>query len=658
MEQNNNDENNNLIKTIVNNSNIKDDAINNNNSIKTIVNNSNMKDDNDIINQNIEININNILRNPKNINNQQKQNLKQKNNLNQIDNNQPIRLAPIYQSDLSDDEDIEESSSYNSDHTMINSTIGSPFMIQSKPSFQTIISSESMIYNNYNEPNDIYESDADDEKADIMLLSKIRSHSSSTGSIISPFHRLQKFDSSNSPILHENKKLKYELMKTKSKILELENKIIDKDQQIDTFQEILDSQISQFGQKEENYYINSQNIVKKKQQMQEIIIKKKNQNIALISKIKNFKKKFINLSRDNLKLKNKKDKYKTHNEKLLKENKSLKQGIWSKKVKRLCTLENHTKNALAVSYNNTGAFIISGGLDKRINIWDMRKNIPDLRNYYPIIESNSGFKFLEFSPTEENIFVSVNNKNVVQFWDLNKCTDPLTSIENKDKIIGINFSPNGKNLAVSFDKKIKIWDRNSKKVNINISCSDSQCTSICYSYNGQTLASASDKSVKIYDLKKNKNILRQIRFHNTNIVYDIDYSPVDNKIAVTTRTNTVKIWNVLSNNKEPITQFKIEEKNSTIMTTKIKFNPDSTMLALVSLEEKQRKYKTKKISNKIRLYNSEGKLYHTLSSHSDMVNDIDFRFDNKYMVTCSADKTVKVWKTVDYKKYLPDYINK
>jgi len=67
--------------------------------------------------------------------------------------------------------------------------------------------------------------------------------------------------------------------------------------------------------------------------------------------------------------------------------------------------------------------------------------------------------------------------------------------------------------------------------------------------------------------------------------------------------------------------------------TSVSFSPDGKTIASASLD------------GTVKLWNTEGKLLHTLQSHTSGVSSVSFSPDGKMFASVSSDKTVKLWNT-------------
>ncbi|MDJ0714805.1 MAG: WD40 repeat domain-containing protein [Prochloraceae cyanobacterium] len=116
------------------------------------------------------------------------------------------------------------------------------------------------------------------------------------------------------------------------------------------------------------------------------------------------------------------------------------------------------------------------------------------------------------------------------------------------------------------------------------------------------------------------------RLKHQDIVNNAQFSPDGKYIVTASRDKTAKLWT---------TEGKLLHTLSTHqdIVNNAQFSPDGKYIVTASGD------KTAK------LWTTEGKLLHTLSTHQDVVNNAQFSPDGKYIVTASGDKTAKLWTT-------------
>jgi WD40 repeat protein len=130
--------------------------------------------------------------------------------------------------------------------------------------------------------------------------------------------------------------------------------------------------------------------------------------------------------------------------------------LWTvRQGKERTVTEAHSQEILALTVDQSGTKIASGGIDKRIKFWD-----DNLNRVFEIPEAHAKYiTALRFLPDGQHI-ASGGGDHKVRIWDVRtgqNVSGPFSG--HKGDIEGIEFSPDGKYMfTASEDKTIKIWE--------------------------------------------------------------------------------------------------------------------------------------------------------------------------------------------------------
>ena len=104
---------------------------------------------------------------------------------------------------------------------------------------------------------------------------------------------------------------------------------------------------------------------------------------------------------------------------------------------------------------------------------------------------------------------------------------------------------------------------------------------------------------------------------------------------------TIRVWDVASRKESRKILGQIDSNSGKIYA--IALSPDDKYLAVGGYLDQDLQYR-----HAIRIYDFQsGKLINVFKSHEDVVNDLSFSHDGRYLISGSADKTVKVWNMQD-----------
>ncbi|BAY86460.1 WD-40 repeat protein [Calothrix parasitica NIES-267] len=199
------------------------------------------------------------------------------------------------------------------------------------------------------------------------------------------------------------------------------------------------------------------------------------------------------------------------------------------------------------------------------------------------------------------------------------------------------FSPDNKIIASgSADYKINLWDIGSGEC-IDTLRHDSKVYSLAFNTDGRLLASASeDKSVKIWNIKTGK-CEKTLNGH-TGSVLSVDFHPKQKDIIASSDTKgNIKLWNIRT--EDCLKTFYVSDEDSLIkeedkIINAIHFHPDGELLVSCGADKTVRLWDLATGNYKPPLFGHEGKVY-----------KVRFSPNGKIIASCSEDRTIKLWDT-------------
>ncbi len=196
-----------------------------------------------------------------------------------------------------------------------------------------------------------------------------------------------------------------------------------------------------------------------------------------------------------------------------------------------------------IKFSPDGRYIASGGMAKRVAVWDITSNklVNVLDNSTALIES------ISFSP-DGRLLAAGSFDGSVNVWDFRKgiIFKVLRGAIKKDPfspgVQSLSFSPDGRFIAVADPMDIKIFDLLSGHVFKTLAGHRSLINCLSYSNDGKFLASGScDRSVIIWNLE-NGEILNKLIGHIDRVV-SVSFSNNGKLLASGSWDSTIKIWN-------------------------------------------------------------------------------------------------------------------
>jgi serine/threonine-protein kinase len=158
----------------------------------------------------------------------------------------------------------------------------------------------------------------------------------------------------------------------------------------------------------------------------------------------------------------------------------------------------------------------------------------------------------------------------------------------------------------------------------SINCHQDQINCVVFSPDGQLIASASnDGKICLSNLKDN---LVTTVDENQNKVWSVAFNADGNLLISGNNNGGIYLWQ--GNEKNLIRTW---ETQRTVYSVAFHPNPNSQFIASAG------------ISRNIEIYEINGSLVTILEGHQDIISSVIFSPDGKQLVSCSDDKTIKIW---------------
>jgi WD40 repeat protein len=225
-------------------------------------------------------------------------------------------------------------------------------------------------------------------------------------------------------------------------------------------------------------------------------------------------------------------------------------------------------------------------------------------------------------------------------------------IEHRDLVNFMTFSPDGKTLATTCNKIIKLWEISTGRLIRSFEGHTDRIHALAFSPDGKTMLSVSnsDKTMKLWNVST-AQIIHSLNIENPGYFGDVGplnfpaFSP-DGEMLISESTDAygrsdrmIKYWKVSTG--ELIRSFNLPTNKTSAI---IALSPDQKTLASVSYNNTFTLWEMD-TGRFIRSWEADAKnLPRSFEGHSQPVYYLTFSPDGKMLVSMSGDKTIKLWE--------------
>ncbi|MDZ8031444.1 caspase family protein [Nostoc sp. DedSLP04] len=244
---------------------------------------------------------------------------------------------------------------------------------------------------------------------------------------------------------------------------------------------------------------------------------------------------------------------------------------------------------------------------------------------------------VSFSPDGKNI-ASASSDQKIKFWSSQG--QLLDTVPGHIGVYGsIRFSDDGKLLASgSEDKIVKLWKIEGKKVKFlkNFPDHEQVVSDVAFSSKNKLIASSSfDGSIFIRHIDSMETIRLKFLKQPEYKIYSLEFNPNDDSIIFYSGNDSnVRLWNLKNSD--------IDKNNNTVG-----FHAHDVVVQIVRFNIKDNILASGDSKGWIKLWDlKDGKLNNIgiIKAHDDKIFALDFSHDGKYLASSGTDETVKVWE--------------
>ncbi|MBE3559997.1 MAG: serine/threonine protein kinase [Ktedonobacteraceae bacterium] len=271
--------------------------------------------------------------------------------------------------------------------------------------------------------------------------------------------------------------------------------------------------------------------------------------------------------------------------------------------------------------------------------------------------------------SDGNYIVSGGRDKIVHLWNANTSQTLLTYKKHDDIVSTVAWSPDTKYIASGgFDRTVQIWDRNGQ--NMALDQYKAIVFSVSWSSSGNRIVLAGQGGeVQIYEAPQGKNVSHYSM--RSNYTYVVAWSPDGTKIAAGNggSNEQVQVWDVVNGRKVASYTGHVGPVYA------LAWSPDGKLIASGGYDKKVHLWKADS-GERVREYAdhkdvvhaiawsddyiasgsddgaikiwtaSNGIILHKYSEHHDSVKALVWSPDGMRVASASADKTVRIWQAI------------
>jgi WD40 repeat protein len=235
----------------------------------------------------------------------------------------------------------------------------------------------------------------------------------------------------------------------------------------------------------------------------------------------------------------------------------------------------HDAQVRRIAASPDGRWIVSGGVNGSILVWEVATNKRELKRVPVSIKGReNSISDIVFAPDSET-FASASLDKTVCVWKRETGKLVFGPLKVGSNAFSVAYSPDGTKLAAGTDKHIIVWNTETGKELLKI---EQRAYRLAFTPDGSRLVSGNLKDIRISDATTG-DIIKQFDAHTTNSFPSLSIAPNGTKFATTSYDKTTRFFDLITF--EPIGE-PLEHPDGVM---DVAFSEDSQLIATACLDK-------------------------------------------------------------------------